>query len=168
MEKIKINMLENYQITSEDENILSEKCGNALRYLLSEDKLPDVFWEEDDEAKKQMDSFLTDAGEQRLLFVGALGIGKTRFLRRYFSLLNGENFKIENENLVIFLSGDGNGVVENHNNMHYFAEEFEKVCEYYEKICKKRRMGFCKCEKVLLVCNGSEKRCISPPMDFNG
>lgn len=133
MEKIKINMLENYQITSEDENILSEKCGNALRYLLSEDKIPDVFWEEDDEAKKQMDSFLTDAGEQRLLFVGALGIGKTRFLRRYFSLLNGENFKIENENLVIFLSGDGNGVVENHNNMHYFAEEFEKVCEYYEK-----------------------------------
>lgn len=133
MEKIKINMLENYQITSEDENILSEKCGNALRYLLSEDKLPDVFWEEDDEAKKQMDSFLTDAGEQRLLFVGALGIGKTRFLRRYFSLFNGENFKIENENLVIFLLGDGSGVVENHNNMDYFAEEFEKICEYYEK-----------------------------------
>lgn len=133
MEKIKINMMENYQITSEDENILSEKCENALRYLLSEDKLPDVFWEDDDEAKKQMDSFLTDAGEQRLLFVGALGIGKTRFLRRYFGLFNGETFKIENENLVIFLSGDGNGVVENHNNVDYFAEEFEKICEYYEK-----------------------------------
>lgn len=133
MEKTKINMQESYHITSEDENILSEECKNALCYLLSEDKLPDVFWEEDNEAKRQMDSFLTNAGEQRLLFVGSPGIGKTSFLRRYFSLSNDETFKIENEDLVIFLSGDGNGVVENHDNVNYFAEEFEKICEYYEK-----------------------------------
>ena len=133
MGKTKINMQENFYVTSQDENVLSEECKKALCYLLSEDKLPDIFWREDEEAKTQMDSFFKNIEEQILLFTGDSGIGKTRFLRRYFEVDVNETFRIRNNDLLIFLSGDGNGIVENHDNMKYFTEVFIKICEYCEK-----------------------------------
>lgn len=147
MEKTKINMQTDDCIIRQDENILSNQYKKALNYLLSDDKMSDDFWEEDSNAKKDMESFLKDDGLQRLLFMGEYRTGKSFFLKKYFGLSTDETFCIKKYHLFIFLSGDGNGIVENQDIMEYFADEFKKICEFYNTYFLKQNDFVSKNEK---------------------
>lgn len=133
MDKIKINMIEKDYLGDTEVNTFTDYCMCALEYLLSEDRLPDVFWEVDLDAEEKFNLFFNSDFEQQLVFLGDEGTGKTHFLKTYFSLSSDENFCIKDNQLLIFFSGDGNGILENNNIVNYFADEIRKVCEYYEK-----------------------------------
>ncbi len=134
MEQSKINIVVG-DIIKEDssENPISEECLHAIEFLLSEDRLNDISYDEDEKECAVFDSFLQKNDMQYLVFTGDDGIGKTEFLRKYFSISVQDTFKIENHKLLIMFSGDGNGILENGNDIKYFAEEIKKVCEYYEE-----------------------------------
>ncbi|KAI4448193.1 hypothetical protein C823_002712 [Eubacterium plexicaudatum ASF492] len=134
MEQSKINIVVG-DIIKEDssENPISEECLHAIEFLLSEDRLNDISYDEDEKECAVFDSFLQKNDMQHLVFMGDDGIGKTEFLRKYFSISVHDTFKIENHKLLIMFSGDGNGILENGSDIKYFAEEIKKVCEYYEQ-----------------------------------
>lgn len=133
MGKTKINMMTEKYTFDITENEITEGCKHALKNLLSDVRPQDCFWETDTKAKEKLDSFFKSDEDEQLFLAGATGTGKTHFLKEYFSLPADENFWIKENRMLIFFSGDGNGMVENHNIVEYFAGELEKICVYYRR-----------------------------------
>ncbi len=134
MEQSKINIvMGDSKKEYANENPLSKECVCAIEFLLYEERLYDITYEEDENERDAFNSFLQENKKQHLVFLGEDGTGKTQFLRKYFSLSVNDIFKIEDDKLLIIFSCDGNGILENINVIKYFAEEVKKVCEYYEK-----------------------------------
>lgn len=133
MERIKINMNTEDYMFDTTENPVWEDGKYALEYLLSENGLCDCFFDTDEEAIEKCNSMLNKNVEMQIYLVGGAGTGKSNFLKTYFSLPADENFWVREDKLLLFFSGDGNGIVENQDIIGYFAEELKKVCGYYKQ-----------------------------------
>lgn len=133
MEKTKINMNTEDYIFDMVENPIWEEGKCALEYLLSENGLLERFLDIDEEAEEKFNSVFNKNVEMQIYLVGEAGTGKSSFLKNYFSLPVGEEFWVREDKMLLFFSGDGNGIVENQDIVGYFAEELKKTCNYYKQ-----------------------------------
>lgn len=133
MEKTKINMnTEEYRFDLTENPIWEEgKC--ALEYLLSENGQIEFCIDTDVDAEEKLNSFFDKDVETQIYLVGRAGMGKSSFLKKYFSLPTGEEFWVRENKMLLFLSGDGNGIIENQDIIGYFAENLKKACDYYKQ-----------------------------------